>query len=156
MESGRTEVLVDLVAGKLDPREAGVVQSHAAECADCRGWIAAQAAVWAALEADAAPAVSPTFDSRLYRKIAELETEAWWKRAWSGFSDELWPSFARPAAAVSLALTLIVAVVLTRAPQPEASPEPSAAFVSADVEAVEETLSDFEMLQALGELPRAL
>jgi hypothetical protein len=156
--SGRTDILLDLVAGKMDSASALAIERHASECASCRNFIAAQAEVWAALEADAAPAVSPHFDARLYRRIAEMEAERGWRRAWRRVADFATPAFARPAAAASIALTLAAAVMLTRSPRPEpvAAPSQSAVFVNADVEVLEETLSDFEMLQALGDLPRPL
>lgn len=155
VRSGKMELLLELVAGRLDAQTSAVIQQHAAGCAPCRDFIAAQAAVWAALEADAAPSVSPSFDARLYRRIGELRAESWWRRAWRWFTEPVAPSLRRPAAAISLALTLVVAMVLTRAPQPVEAP-PAAVSMSADLETIEETLNDFEMLQVLGDLPRSL
>jgi hypothetical protein len=159
VRAGDTHTLVDFVAGKLDPASAVSLQRHAADCALCQEFLAAQAAVWAALEADAAPEVSATFDAELYRKIAAVDTESWWKRAWRRIADPVTHSFARPAAALSVAMTVMLAVVLMRTPQPEL-PAPAAGqnavLLNADLDAIEETLNDLEMLQALGELPRAL
>lgn len=155
VRSGKTELLLELVAGRLDAQTSAVIQQHAAACGACQDFIAAQAAVWAALEADAAPSVSPSFDARLYRRIGELRAESWWRRAWRWITEPVMPSFGRPAAAVSVALTAIVAIVLTQAPPPVEAP-PATVSMSADLETIEETLNDFEMLQVLGDLPRSL
>jgi anti-sigma factor RsiW len=158
VKSGRTEALVEFVSGALDPKLAAGVARHTSTCPACREFVAAQAAVWAALEADTVPAVSPDFDSVLYRKIAERESEVWWRRIWRSVTGPIATFDIRPVAAASLALALVVAAVFTRPPQSETEPaaSQSAVFVNADLDTIEETLSDFEMLQVLGELPRSL
>ena len=158
VESGRTEVLLDFVAGSLDPRLIAQVEKHAVECGACQTFVAQQAEVWAALEGDAAPAVSADFDARLYSKIAEADAESWWTRTWRWFTAMATPSYTRPAMALSVALTVIVAVSLTqgnRLDVPVAGTQ-AVAVQTSDLDAIEQTLSDLEMLQTLGELPKAL
>ena len=80
IESRNPEMLVAYAAGELDLETARALERHLAGCAACRSVAADQAAVWKALDAWEAPAVSPDFNRRLYRRIEQGVRLSWWER----------------------------------------------------------------------------
>jgi len=139
-------ILLEYCAGTLDAERAGAIENHARECAECRALIAAQMNVWRALGELAVPEVSPDFDARLYARIAQEEA----KSSWRGWLESLgvwsWkPVLAGVAAAAVLAVGLSLYVPTLHVPKPsdasqQIRPE------SVDVEQVEVTLEDLDML----------
>ena len=69
------ELLLAHASRRLDAERAAVLEQHMASCPACREYAAAQFAVWEALDAWGAPAVSSDFDRRLYQRI---ENEVSW------------------------------------------------------------------------------
>jgi anti-sigma-K factor RskA len=146
-----TAILLEYCAGKLDVERAGAIEKHARECVECRALIAAQMNVWRALGELAVPEVSPDFDTRLYARIAQEEAASSWRgwlqslRAWS------WkPVLAGVAAAAVLAVGLslympMLVIHVSHVPKSQDSSQQIRPD-SVDVEQVEVTLEDLDML----------
>jgi anti-sigma-K factor RskA len=148
-----TAILLDYCAGKLDAERTGAIEDHARECAECRALIAAQMNVWRALGELAVPEVSPDFDARLYARIAQEEAASSW-RAWLRSLTAGWrslgvwswkPVLAGVAAGAVVAVGLSLYMPILHVPQ---SRDSSLQFRpdSVDVEQVEVTLEDLDML----------
>ena len=143
---GNTESLLNYCSGRLDAAGAANVERHIAECAKCREFVRQQRAVWAALDSwDAAP-VSLDFDRRLYRRIEAQETAQWWRQVLQPFGKL---SF-RPAMSLAAAGVAMVAFLLVS--EPSKIDAPQARFEPVEVDQVEGTLEDIEMLQQLDAL----
>jgi anti-sigma-K factor RskA len=144
-----TAILLDYCAGTLDVDRAGAIEKHARECGECHALIAAQMKVWRALGELAAPEVSPDFDARLYARIAQEEAEP----AWRGWLRPLgiWkPVLAGVAAATVLAVGLslympMLHIHMSHVPKPQDASQQIRPD-SVDVEQVEVTLEDLDML----------
>jgi len=144
------ELLLAYCARKLDPQTAAVLEQHMENCPDCRAFGETQKQVWAALDAWEARPVSPGFDRRLYRTIEAEEHGSWRQR----FLQPLMPLRLRPAFPLAAASVLAAAVLLLRAPEAVEFPEPAQAEM-VDVERLEKTLEDLEMLRQLNLMARA-
>jgi anti-sigma-K factor RskA len=108
------EILTDYCAGILNPKVAFEIDSHIQQCAECREMVEAQRTVWEMLDAWTPPEVSPTFDARLYARIAEERTLPVW-RQWldrvfrPATPYQLWkPAVSLAAAGAVAALALLV------------------------------------------------
>lgn len=121
------ELLVAHASHKLDAERAAVLEQHMAHCAACREYAAAQFAVWDALDAWDAPAVSADFDRRLYQRI-EQEV-SWWEMLLRRFR----PVFAARYVPVAAAACLLIAagVLLDRPDGSPAPPPPHSAQIEA-------------------------
>jgi anti-sigma factor RsiW len=82
LDSGESaELIVGYGARTLEPDTTAAFQRHIESCAECSKLVAAQEAVWAALDEWHALPVSANFDQRLFQRIEEAESRgAWWKR----------------------------------------------------------------------------
>lgn len=139
------ELLLDYCARKLPAEQTALLERHMASCAACREFRDGQALVWEALDSWQATPVSPDFDRRLYARIAEEDKSSWWRRA----ASTLAPFFARPLIPVTAAACLVVVGgLMLRSPEmaPVAGNE---AALTQEVEQVERTLEDLEMLRTL-------
>lgn len=137
-------VLLDYCARKLDRDRAEEVDAHIATCAPCREWVTAQQAVWSALDEWTPPAVSTDFNRRLYAKIGE-ERPGWKALLWPWRSVQL-----RPAFSLVMVFVFALAVLLTRTPHPSLHHQQIEAL---DVDHLERTLDDVEMLRQLAAPP---
>jgi len=138
-----TETLLDYCAGTLERERAEAIENHARECAACRALITAQKNLWNALEEVDAPEISADFDARLYARIAQEEAQPTWRVWWSriSLSGITWkPVLTAVAAAAILAVGLTV-----YAPKLQDSLRQIRSD-SVDVEQLEVTLQDLEML----------
>jgi hypothetical protein len=137
-------VAVDYVRRTLAPEAAAAFERHLDLCAACRQAVNAQQAVWSALDAWEAPAISPDFNRRLYQRIEADRGRAWWRR----LLEPVTPWSLRPVMPLAAACLVLIAVLLFRAPsQPD---RPARAADAIDIEQVERTLDDLEMLRELG------
>jgi anti-sigma factor RsiW len=141
-EDHNPEMLVAYAAGTLDLETAHALEQHLAGCAACRSAAAGQIAVWKALDAWEAPAVSPDFDRRLYRRIEQGVRLSWWGRLTRPFRA-MPLSQALPLTA-SAGLLLMAGLIL-RHPGPIA---PHRDIVRA--KQVERTLDDLDLLRQFG------
>jgi anti-sigma factor RsiW len=142
METRSPEMLVAYAAGELDLETAGALEGHLAGCPACRSLAAEQAAVWQALDAWEAPAISPDFNRRLYRRIQNEVRLSWWERLTRAFR----PMPLRQALPLTAtAGLLLMAGLILHRPNPVAPARPRAETVRA--EQVETTLDDLELLR---------
>lgn len=144
------DVLLDYCGRKLNPEASAELERHIESCADCQSFANGQRLVWETLDAwDAAP-LSMDFDRRLYGKIEERGMARWWATALERFRGSF-----KPAAA--LAAVCLTVVALTLMDQPRGSVVLSSATQAAEsieIEQVETTLEDMEMLRQLEVLAR--
>ncbi len=145
------DLLLAYCARKLEPRTAAILERHMESCPDCRAFGDEQRAVWAALDRWDAQPVSTVFDRRLYQRIEAEEHRGWWDRAVRPWLPRDW----RPAFPLAAASVLVAAVLLFRSPGPVGFPEANQAEVlDMDLERVERTLDDLEMLRQLNLMAR--
>jgi anti-sigma factor RsiW len=144
-----SEKLVSYVAGALDSREMAAVDLHLLGCEECRETASAQQAVWSALD-DWSPAAAPMdFDRRLYARIAVESQRPWWH-----FSYRPWVSAFgfRAGAPVAAACVALVAAAFFYRPAgtiPVNGPTPATIERKVDVEQMERTLDDLDMLKQM-------
>jgi anti-sigma factor RsiW len=143
-------LLVDYCAGRLDSGAAAGFEEHLAACEACRERVAAQKAVWRALDGWEPEPVSPGFDAALRARIDSERRGAWWQALGSwiprlGF---------QPALTLALASMVILAVALMR-PQrtPAPAPEPGQTVEALDADRLERALDDVDMLRQLSPAP---
>lgn len=141
LASGRgAELTVGYVARTLDPETEAAYRLHATICADCREAIAAQQAVWSALDAWPELTVSPDFDERLYRRIAQ-------EHGWTALARLRWSW--RPALPVTAACIALAAALVWKYPAQKPVP-PLHDSSSPGIEQVEHALDDMDLLKPLG------
>jgi len=137
-------ILLDYLDRRLSAEAMAEMDRHAAACASCRQAIQMQRQVWAALDGWEPEPVSAHFNRRLYERIEAENRKPWWNKAAGWLTAK--PAF--PAAALAMA---VVAVLLLRMP-PAGSPESTKAKLDSvvDIEQVDRTLDEMEMLRQLG------
>ncbi|HLY19789.1 MAG TPA: zf-HC2 domain-containing protein [Bryobacteraceae bacterium] len=142
MESHNPEMLVAYAAGELDVEAASALERHLAECPACASLATEQATVWKALDAWEAPPVSPDFDRRLYRRIANEVHLSWWERIVRPFR----PVALRQLIPVTATAGLLLMAGLVLRHQGMVAP-PQARAETVHAEQVESTLDDLELLR---------
>ncbi len=140
-------ILLDYCAQTLSRRQAEEFENHLKQCADCSRVVEAQKDVWGALETWTPVPVSVNFDARLYARIAgEQAAPAW--RTWllrilrPPVPYPLWKS-AVPLAVACAVLALGLSVRTTDAAN---AGKPQLRADKVDIEQVEQTLEDFDIL----------
>jgi anti-sigma factor RsiW len=145
IEDRNPEMLVAYAASELDLETARALERHLAGCAACRLMAADQTAVWKALDAWEAPAVSPDFDRRLYRRIDQGVRFSWWERLTRPFR----PMPLRQALPLTASAgLLLIAGLLLQHPGPIAPVARHGEAVRANQ--VERTLDDLDLLRQFG------
>ena len=145
-----TDLLLSYCARTLDPEAESRLKKHLVECSECRELVKAQQAVWDALGEWEPVEVSPEFDRKLFARIAEEERTPWW-------SYLLRPvrSFAlKPALPLAAACLTLAAALVMRTPGVIESPVQSK-MEKVDIEQVERTLDDLDMLTQFSPPPAA-
>jgi hypothetical protein len=137
------ELLLSYSARRLNPESTAILEAHMELCPACREFRDGQRALWEALDQWEARPISPDFNRRLYRKIEEQEQLGWWARIFGSAR----PMFLRPALPLAAAACLVlVAGFIIDNPGRVAAPVAENPQVR-EVEQVERTLEDLEMLQ---------
>lgn len=140
------ELLLAYTARRLDPVRTAMLEAHMNVCNQCAEFKAGQEMVWQALDAWEAPAVTPDFNRRLYRRIEADAASPWYKRL---FRNPLviWKP-AIPLAAVSL---LVVAAFVLDHPVGTNAPSapPMHRVTVPEAEQVESALDDLQLLRQL-------
>lgn len=144
-------LLLDYCNRTLEPELRAAFEQHLAVCAACRAFADSQTAVWNALDAFEALPVTDDFDRRLWARIEQQERAPWWSRAWDWMTaggTARW----RPLAPVAAALLLAVGLYWDGRWPGAAAPVTVAgkAAETVDLDQVETTLEDVEMLRQLG------
>ena len=146
METGEIAELLSYSSRNPDAARSSEWERHLESCSACREFVAGQQAVWQALDAWEAPAVSGDFDRRLLRRI-ELESQPgrpWWVR-WLHPGGPLLVRRGLPIAAA--AGLLIVAGWMLGRPSLSRAPLPRSPQVEAlQPEQVEHAFDDMQML----------
>jgi hypothetical protein len=165
---GTEELLLAYQANRLGPDETIRLERHldSGDCMECQAFLASQREVWQALDAwsQRAPALSPNFDQLLYARIAEESAGSWWRRTWRRWFQAGDLMNWRPVAAMAMAAVVVTAGIGWRmgenaARRPEAgtkmarvekAPVIPAGFDAQEMEVIERTLEDFEMINKMG------
>ncbi len=149
-----SSVLLEYAADRLPASERAALERHLQVCGSCSAIVNAQRATFSGLDAWDALPVSADFDRKLYARIAQEDSGSW-RRFLPRFAVRGWRTAFAPAAAVCAAL---VAAVLLQ--NPTIAPiQPARDAVThmelSEVEQVERTLEDLEMLRQLSISPGA-
>jgi len=139
-------ILLDYCAQALNPARRAEVDRHLEHCEECRKFVVAQTELWETLDRWTPPEVSPTFDARLYARIAREEAAPGWKK-WArrilqpAAPVAVWkPAVSLVAACAVLALALVVHTPDRGAQTPQVHAD------SVDIEQVAKTLDDLDIL----------
>jgi anti-sigma factor RsiW len=141
-------LLLQYCADKLPADEAAAFERHIAVCQECSRAAADQHRVWSALETWEAAPVSVDFDRALYARIEQHYRRSWWHRLRvqmaAGFG---W----KPAVSVAAACVTVIAAIVISVPDrtPWKPLEESSRIETLELEQVERTLEDLEMLKQL-------
>jgi anti-sigma factor RsiW len=141
------EILLDYCAQTLSPLQTAEFEIHLQQCVDCSRLVEAQKEVWGALEAWTPVPVSVNFDARLYARIAKEQTAPawllWLRRIFQPpVPYPLWKS-----AVPLIAACAVLAVALSvRMPDATDAAQPQLRADKVDIEKVEQTLEDFDIL----------
>lgn len=122
-------VLLDFCAGRLAPADQATLEEHIDNCLACKEFCDGQLTVWEALDSWEAEPVSRSFDTRLLAALPRRSRLTAW------FSGISW----KPAIPVAAVLALYFSILTPRVPPP----------VSSEVQQVEQTLADLDMLEQL-------
>jgi anti-sigma factor RsiW len=139
-------VAIEYLDGALQAVQRAELERHLATCPDCQARLEGFRSVARVLETWDAPEVSPWFNARLRRRIAEWEGSSW---NWRAVSQAL----LRPSYVVALAMVLMVGslAVWNAAPAYKApSTAPAQAHPVDDVARVAE---DYDLLANFDVLP---
>lgn len=148
------EILLDYCAQTLSPMQTAEFEIHLKQCADCSRLVEAQKEVWGALEAWTPAPVSVNFDARLYARIAEEQAAPGW-RLWlrrifqPALPYPLWKS----AVPLIAACALLAVGLSVRMPQAANPVQPQLHADKVDIEKVEQTLEDFDILTPPAQAP---
>jgi hypothetical protein len=137
------ELLLSYSSRKLNPESTAILEAHMEVCPQCREFRDGQRTLWEALDQWEARPISADFNRRLYRKIEEQEQLGWWERIFGAGR----PMFLRPALPLAAtACIVLVAGLMIDSPGRIAAPVAENPQVR-EVEQVERTLEDMEMLR---------
>ncbi len=146
-----TGFLLDYCDRKLDAANAALVEKHLQICGSCRELVEAQSAVYKSLQAWSAIDASPDFNRRLYARIEAEKRKSGILRL-AAMLAERWSLLPRRRVAAFVAVcALLLAAIWIHAPlnSQNGEQEPQAKARPVDVEQVERTLQDLDMLHQL-------
>lgn len=149
-------VAIEYLDGVLNASARADVERHLAACSECHARLEGFRSVSVALNAWEAPEVSPWFNARLWRRIAETEAARWNWRTILGAS-------LRPAYLAALGIVLVVgSIAVWQQPQvrqapPQAAVQPAPTPTPVDdvwrVARDYELLNNFDVLAELQKTP---
>lgn len=145
-------VAIEYVDGVLNASARADVERHLAVCSDCHARLEGFRSVSVTLERWEAPEVSPWFNARLWRRIAETEAARWHWRTILG-------AMLRPSYVAALAVMLMVgSLAVWQEPQVRTVPTQASSQTAQAPTRVDEVwrvardyelLSDFDVLAEL-------
>lgn len=147
-EDQRRDLLLAHASGRLDPSAAAELNHHAQSCSDCAAILRTQSAISSALNLWQPADVSSDFDKRLFARLEAAETAPWTERLASSLADWFRPILARPAIPLAAAALLLAGGFALDHPT-----KPLVHVSSTEVEQVETTLDDLEMLHQFDASP---
>ncbi len=143
-------VAIEYLDGVLNASRRADVERHLAACADCHARLEGFRSVSVALDVWEAPEVSPWFNARLWRRIAEAEAVRWNWRTILG-------AVLRPSYVAALSVVMVVgSIAVWQQPQVRKAPAPTVSQ-PASVDDVLRVAEDYELLSnfdALAELQK--
>jgi hypothetical protein len=145
-----TDLLLGYCARTLDAGTEAGLERHLLECGECRKLVNAQKAVWDALGEWEPVEVSADFDRKLFSRMEREERTPWW----SYLLRPMRPFALRPALPLAAACLTLVAALVIRTPSVMDTPMQSKTE-KVDIEQVERTLDDLEMLTQFSPVPAA-
>ncbi|HLK50766.1 MAG TPA: hypothetical protein VKT49_21645 [Bryobacteraceae bacterium] len=152
MEKGDPSELLAYSAQQLEGSESLRLRQHVNSCPACREFVSGQEAVWRALDAWEAPAISADFDPRLYRRIAQ--ESSWRERC----LHALGPLLVRQGLPIAAAACLIIVAgfVSRQPPNINTAPQKQAAQIeNLQPEQVEHVMDDMQMLSDFARAARS-
>jgi len=147
---GATDVLLGYCARTLEPAAEVRLERHMLECQECRDLVKAQQAVWDALGEWEPVQVSPDFDRKLFARIEQEERSPWW----SYLLRPIQSLSLKPALPLAVACLTLVAALIIRTPN-VVEPPAQSKMEKVDIEQVERTLDDLDMLTQFSPVPAA-
>lgn len=147
IENNDSAELIGYCAKTLDPVREAELELHIKVCAACAAFTQAQRSVWEALDEWKPAPVSADFNARLYRRIEQEQRLSWWQRIVRPAVPYSW----KPAFPLAVACILLAAAFLIRSPEAVVDSGSEARANKVDIEQVERTLEDLEMLTPLTE-----
>lgn len=145
------ELLLRYCAGRLKEAESVALRVHLGDCRSCRVWVEEQQNLWGTLDALDEVQISPDFNRRLYRRL-EAETREPVAKQWARMLAARWLPFSwKPVLPLAAACAMLIAVLWMREPVHAVHPdEGKIRMENVDLEQVERTLEDLDMLKQLG------
>ena len=147
-EDERRDLLLAHASGRLDADAAVQLDVHTRTCADCAAITRTQSAISNALSAWEPPPVSSDFDKRLFARLEAAEAAPWLDRLTARLGEWFRPVFARPAIPLAAAAILLAGGFVF-----DHQSNPLVHISSSDVEQVQTTLDDLEMLHQFDPSP---
>jgi anti-sigma factor RsiW len=145
LKNEETGLLLDYAAGRLDAQKTARLDRHMDACADCAALRLEQAAVWEALDAWEPMPASIDFNRRLWQRIGAMESAPWYERLVESMRMAHWkPAFTLAAATLVIAAGFMLDHPGGRAPV--AGESATAGVTATEVDQVEETLEDLQLL----------
>ncbi len=145
------DLLLEYCARKLDAGKAATVEIHLRMCESCQELVKAQRAVYESLDVWNGIEASPDFNRRMYARIEAEDRRSHLSR-WASMLAARWSPFSwRPAMTFAAACAMLAAALCIRGPlhHQNVVQEPQAKIERVDVEQVERTLQDLDMLKQL-------
>lgn len=146
-------ILVDYCAQALSPVQMAEFEDHLKQCADCSRLVDAQKRVWSALDEWTPVPVSLNFDARLYARIAQEQTSPPWIVWLRRLFHPPVPYSIWKAAVPVAACAVLAAAILVRMPDAGSAPHPQLRAEKIDIEKVEQTLEDLDILTPAAQAP---
>ena len=140
-------VLMEYALDKLPLAQRTLVAEHVHSCSDCSTVVAAHKSLNSSFDLWEPDAISRDFDRKLFTRIMEEESRSW-KRFLPQFAVPAWRSTFMPAAALCAAM-FAAALLHTPAVAPVPVKDTAHHLELSEVEQVESTLEDLEMLRQL-------
>ena len=139
-----TDLLLEYSARRLDAVKAAALERHVEVCGECSAFLAAQTAVWDALDEWEPPPVSMDFNRRLWQRIDRAAELPWYRGLFKALGAANWKPVFPMAAAV---LVIAGAFLLDHRGEMPVTPTPGVSIIEADQ--LEQTLDDIQLLRQL-------
>ena len=136
------DTVLDYAAGRLNAMNAARFEEHMAKCPECAAFSREQVEVWDALDVWEPVPVSLDFNRRLWQRIDAVEREPWYRRLVEVLRTASWT----PAIPLTAAVLVIAAGFVFDHPAMRNTPAPPPASRGVNVEQVQQTLDDIQLL----------